>query len=338
VNIQLTLNAAGEVASLHLRPARDPAPAWNHPSYSHAELFQEHAVTVGSDDWKLGGTLTLPVGNGPFPGVVLVHGPGPNDRDEAIFATKMFADIAEGLSSRGIAVLRYDKRTKIYGPQMSPLPFTLNEETVEDAVRALALLRTQPGVDPGRVFVLGHSLGGYAAPRIAKRDGKLAGVIVLAGNARRLEDISLAQAEAMLASRGGGTPEQQQRLEVMKEEAAQIRNLAAGKEHPDVLLGHPVEYFLDLQGYNAPAAAKLLDLPMLFLQGDRDFQVTMADFALWKASLAGAKNVVFSEYPALNHLFTEGQGTSSPDEYRKGGNVAPEVIADLAAWISKPQH
>ena len=338
INIQLSLDASGKVSGLYLRRPEDPLPnTWKRPAYSKPDAFRERQVTVGTDDWKLGGTLTVPMGKGPFPAVVLVHGPGPNDRDEAIFATKIFADIAEGLASRGIVVLRYDKRTKIYGPQMSPLPFTLKEETIEDATRALALVRTQPEVDPKRVFVMGHSLGGYMIPRIAKQDGKLAGAIFLAGNARRIEDISIAQAEAMVAAKGGATPDEQKRLDAMKAEAAQIKNIDP-KNHPDILMGLPAEYFVDLKGYDAVAEAKRLNIPMLFLQGDRDFQVTMTDFGMWKSGLSGSKNASFHDYPTLNHLFMSGDGKSSPVEYQRGGNVAQAVIDDVSAWILASKH
>ena len=336
INIQLTLDASGKVAGLYLRRPEDPLPpAWKRPLYSKPELFHERPVVIGTDDWKLNGTLTLPVGKGPVPAVVLVHGPGPNDRDESIFATRIFADIAEGLASRGIAVLRYDKRTKIYGPQMSALPYTLKEETIDDAVRALALLRTQPEVDPNRVFVLGHSLGGYAIPRIAKQDRKLAGAIVLAGNARHIEDIGIAQAEAMIAAKGGATGDEEKRLAQMKQEAVQVRSLAAGKQHPDILMGLPAEYFLYLKGYDAVAEAGHLGIPMLFLQGDRDFQVTMTDFGMWKAGLSGTKGITLHDYPTLNHLFMSGDGPSLPAEYQRGGNVSLTVIEDVAAFITK---
>lgn len=339
VNIQFTLNGAGQVAGLHFRSPDDPLPAvWKRPSYSKPELFRERSVTVGSDEWKLGGTFTFPAGKGPFAAVVLVHGPGPNDRDESIYATRMFADIAEGLASRGIAVLRYDKRTKVYGAQMSELAFTLQEETIEDAVRALALLRRQPEVDPRRVFVLGHSLGGYAVPRIARQDGRLAGAIVLAGNARHIEDVSLAQTEFLLKSKGGASPQEQKRLDQMKAEVAKVRSIEAGKENPPILLGLPSAYFLDLKGYDPTAEARRLGIPLLFLQGERDFQVTMADFGLWKAGLAGAKNVTFQSYVTLNNLFISGEGPASPTDYQKGGNVAPAVIDDIAGWIAARKH
>src|SRR5205085_1721112 len=152
-------------------------------------------------DWKLGGTLTMPNGSGPFPGVVLVHGSGPNDRDETVGGTKMFKDVAEGLASRGIAVVRYDKRTKVYGPRVAALKtFTLHDEAVEDALKAAALLRTQSGIDAKRVFILGHSLGAYAAPRIGAEDPQIAGLILMAGNARHIEDLVVEQVQTL-----GGT-------------------------------------------------------------------------------------------------------------------------------------
>jgi uncharacterized protein len=335
LSVQFTLNAAGQVAGLHFRPPDEPLPqVWNRPSYSKPELFGEREVTVGVDEWKLGGTFTFPAGKGPFPAVVLVHGPGPNDRDEALYTTRIFADIAEGLASRGIAVLRYDKRTRVYGREMSEMPYTLKEETIEDAVRALALVRRQPEVDPSRVFVLGHSLGGYAVPRIARADGKLAGAVVLAGNARHLEDLALAQTEFMLNAKGGASPEEQKRLELLKAEVAKVRSLAPSKDNPPILVGLSTAYFLDLKGYDPAAEARRLAIPMLFLQGERDFQVTLEDLGLWKTGLADAKNITFRTYPALNHLFIAGEGPPSPLEYRKPGNVAPAVIDDVSAWIA----
>lgn len=242
VNVQFTINDFGHIAGLFFRSAENPMPAtWKRPPYSKPELFRERDITVGDDGWKLGATATVPLGKGPFPAGVLVHGPGPNDRNEAIFATRMFEDIAEGLASRGYAVIRYDKRTKVYAERMSVRPFTIQEETVEDAVRAVAAARKQPEVDPKRVFVLGHSLGGYMVPRIANQDGRLAGAIVAAGNARRIEDVSLAQTAFLLQAKGGPTADEKQRFELMNGEAAKVRRLQPAKDNPLVLLGLPVE-------------------------------------------------------------------------------------------------
>src|SRR2546425_10392277 len=111
---------------------------WTRPAYSKPDAFRESEVTVGADQWKLPGTLTVPTGSGPFTGIVLVHGSGPNDRDETIAATKVFKDLAEGLASRGVAVLRYEKRTRQYGARVASMQgLTVDDETVTDAARAL---------------------------------------------------------------------------------------------------------------------------------------------------------------------------------------------------------
>jgi uncharacterized protein len=335
INIEFTLNRSLDVASFALRHAGAPLPkVWQRPSYSRPESFTERDLTVGSDEWKLGATLTMPVGKGPFPGVVLVHGPGPNDRDETIYSNRMFRDIGEGLASRGIAVLRYDKRTLIYGDKMGELPYTLEQETVEDAVRAVAVLRQQPGIAADRVFVLGHSLGGYAAPRIAARDGKLAGLIFLAANARPIEDVALDQNIYVAHLNGNPAPQVDQRLDALKAEVARVKSLQPGEAAPQILMGLPGAYLMDLREYDPAARTKELHLPSLFLHGQRDFQITAKDWTIWQEALAGQSNVTFKEYPLLNNLFMAGQGPPGPAEYLKASNVDDAVVSDIAAWIT----
>lgn len=334
VNIQLTVNETQQIAGLYLRPANAPLPPLRQqPGYVKTGTFSEREITLGSDPWKLGGTLLTPTGKGPFPALVLVHGPGPNDRDETLYSNRIFKDLAEGLASQGIAVLRYDKRTKVYSDRMADLDYTVEQETVADAVQALALLRTQPGIDPKRVSLLGHSFGGYLSPRIATRDVKLAGIILLAANARPLEDVTLDQFTHVARLAGGPTPEAQKRLDALKVEVAKVKVLSPGKANPAVVLGLRSAYLLDLKNYDAPAAAKRLAIPMLVLQGERDFQVNMADFSLWKNALGSA--AAYKTYPTLNHLFISAEQKSTPAEYRVPGNVAPEVLADIAAWLKR---
>ena len=103
----------------------------------------------------------------------------------------------------------------------------------------------------------------------------------------------------------------------------------------DLPLGVPGAYWLSLRDYHPDLVAAKLSLPLLVLQGERDYQVTMADFALWKKNLAAKQNAVLKSYPKLNHLFMEGEGKSKPDEYMKAGHVAREVIDDIATWIKK---
>jgi dienelactone hydrolase len=332
INVVVTMDAQGKVRGLFLRP-QDAAAAWQRPSYSNPESFVEREVTVGSDEWKLPGTLTLPKGAGPWPGVVLVHGSGPLDRDETVGAHKPFRDLAEGLASRGIAVLRYEKRTRQYAPRIAAMQdFTVQQETVEDAVRAAELLRSLPEIDSKRIFILGHSLGGYLMPRILARAPWVAGVIVMAGNTRPLATLIVEQAE-YLASLDPSNEAARQQAEKLKEAAQQIRAVEEGKSDARSVMGMPASYIRDLKGYDPAAEMRKLKVPALFLQGERDYQVRMADFERWKQTLQGRTDVSFKSYPKLNHLFTAGEGKSTPAEYQKPGHVDQQVIEDIAAWI-----
>ena len=156
------------------------------PAYVNQDLFTEREVQIGEGEWVLPGTLSIPVGDGPFAAVLLVHGSGPNDRDEAIGPNKPFRDLAWGLASQGIVVLRYDKRTKVYPEKMSDLlnTLTVKEEVIDDVLEAVSLLRSIPEVDSQRIVVLGHSMGGYLLPRIGAADRGIAGLVVLAGLCR----------------------------------------------------------------------------------------------------------------------------------------------------------
>ena len=238
----------------------------------------------------------------------------------------MFRDLAEGLASRGIAVLRYEKRTLQYRARIAGIAnFTVREETVEDAVKAIALLRSQAEVDGKRVFVIGHSLGAYVAPRIAEQDGKLAGIVLMAGNVRPQEDLLVEQVE-YLGIKGD-------RLDRAKALQVKVKKLEPGDEDSPALGGVPVSYWVDLKDYDPAATAKKLGIPLLILQGERDYQVTMTDFALWKTAVGSAKGVVMKSYPTLNHLFVAGEGKSLPAEYSKPGHVAPVVIDDIAKFV-----
>ncbi len=337
----LSFDKEGKIAGLNFVPSEDgqrPKPAYEAPPYAKPESFQEREVTVGAGEWALPGTLTMPSGKGPFPAIVLVHGSGANDRDETIAGNKPFKDLAWGLASRGIAVLRYDKRNFVHGAKLAKIKrFTLNEETVEDAALAAELLSQTPGIDPKRIFVLGHSLGGMAIPRIGVRTPKAAGLIVFAGTARHIEDVIVEQYNYLFSLDGTLTPEEQSMLDKSKVDLALIKKLtAADIDSPKMYLRFfPVPYLLDLQNYDPPNLAKTLKQPMLILQGGRDYQVTMKDFANWKAALSGRKNVSFKMYPTLTHIFMEGSEKPTPADYEKIGHVDVQVVNDIAGWILK---
>jgi dienelactone hydrolase len=334
LDITITFNAAGQVAGIQIRP---PVAPWTPPSYATAGTFVERDVTVGAEEWALPGTLTLPTGPGPFPALVLVHGSGPNDRDESVGPNKTFKDLALGLASRGVAVLRYDKRTLVHSLKAAlNTKLTVKDETIDDAVAAVALLRSNPAIDAKRIFVLGHSLGGMLIPRIGAADPSLAGLIVMAGLARPLDQTMVEQLQYLAEADGIVTPSEQQGIDDARRASAAIAALTPDDlKTPRSILNAPASYWLDLRGYDPPAVAARLPQRLLILQGARDYQVTTVDFERWKTGLAGRKDVEFHLYPALNHLFLAGIGKSLPAEYAVPGHVPEEVIKDIADWIKR---
>ncbi|HSA95588.1 MAG TPA: alpha/beta fold hydrolase [Acidobacteriota bacterium] len=344
IDARVVFDKEGKIAGLNFVPTAPPA-KYEPPAYADPARFEETDVTVGSGEWALPGTLTMPKGAGPFPGLVLVHGSGPNDRDETLGPNKPFKDLAWGLATRGIAVLRYEKRGKAYQKKILADPrleatMTVKDETIDDAIAATALLQHTKGVDAKRVFILGHSLGGFLMPRIALAGKPLAiaGFISLAGLTRPLEDTMIRQMTYLYGLAGNTlTEDDKKRLEDLKAQAARIKALKdADRGSTTKLLGAMPAYWLDLRGYDPPEAAKSVMKPMLFLQGGRDYQVTTEDLDNWKKALGGRNDVEFRLYPKLNHFFYGGEGVLVPLEYmQKHGSVAPEAIEDIAAFIAK---
>ncbi len=339
LDARVTFNKSGEIAGLNFVPHLK-SKEYRTPPYARPELFEEREVEVGSGEWVLPGTLSIPRGTGPFPAVVLVHGSGPNDRDETIGPNKPFKDLAWGLASRGIAVLRYDKRTKVYGPKIVmdkalATSLTVREETVDDALAAVSLLRKTEGIDSSKIFILGHSLGGMLIPRMAAMDNKAAGFIIMAGLTRPLEETILEQTRYLSSLQGALSEANKKNLEEMEKAVARIKALDESGDIPDErLLGAYPGYWLDLCNYDPAEEAKKVDRPLLILQGARDYQVTTKDFENWKKALEGRRNVEFKLYPKCNHLFIEGEGLITPNEYLyTSGHVAEFVIDDVAGWI-----
>ncbi|MCM3875345.1 MAG: alpha/beta fold hydrolase, partial [Thermoanaerobaculia bacterium] len=333
--LKLTFRGDGRLAGLFLEPEDAERPAWTAPAYVKPEAFRESDVKVASGSVSLPGTLTIPFGEGPFPGVVLVHGSGPQDRDETIGGLRPFQDLAQGLASRGIAVLRYEKRSKVYGKEMAAAgDVTVKDEVLDDALAALRLLRETPGVDRQRLFVAGHSLGALLAPRIAVLDGSLAGVVLLASPSRPMPEVVRDQAQWL----AGPDASDAQRLAApaIRKEADALADLYAGRPDPIgiPILGASRSYWLDLRAQLPVDAARSLGRPILVLQGERDYQITMNDFLGWKQALAGRRDVTFKSYPKLNHFFVAGDGRSGPEEYKKPGHVAAAVVDDIAAFAA----
>jgi dienelactone hydrolase len=329
----------GELAGLQLAPpgAAAPIAPWEAPAYADPQSFDEHEVRLGTDELAVDGTLTVPHRSGPLPAVVLLAGSGSLDRDETIGRNKPFKDVAWGLATEGVAVLRFDKVTYTHAGDLQHADrFTLSDEYLPHALAAVECLRTHPAVDRARIFLLGHSLGGTVAPRIAAAEPSVAGLILLAAGAQPLHWVLVRQFTYLASLRPENAAASRPVIEKLTEQARRIdAGLSPATPASELPLGAPASYWLDLRDYDPARLAALLGKPMLILQGGRDYQVTVADdLARWQAALSDRPQVTIRIYPELNHLFAPGSGPSSPAEYEPAQHVEATVITDVASWLA----
>lgn len=334
VKLTVALDSESKVGGLRVAGVEEKV-QWKAPGYADPSTFREEDVTVGSDDIRLPGTLSLPKVEGRVPAVVLLHGSGPNDRDETVGPNKILKDLAWGLATRGIAVLRYDKRTRAQPSAFDTKSATLDDEVVDDAIAAVTLLRARDEVDPSRIFVLGHSLGGLAAPYVAKRDSKLAGVIALTAPGRPLLDVLAYQLEHLAKLENKWDDAARAEVERVKAIAAAGRK---GETVPDeTILGGPARYWIEIDGRSGAQVAAANGTPILVVQAGRDYQITMDCFAVWKKALDGKDFATLVVFDDLNHLLIKGEGPSTPGEYQAVGHVDERVVDKVADWIMEPR-
>lgn len=309
------------------------------PSYADTTKFYEIDVTFGVPGLELPAKITIPRALRQYPAVVLVHGSGPNDMDETIGGHKVFRDIAYGLSSNGIVVMRYEKRTREHPGKIAENydNLTIWEESMEDAIKAVEFLQDKDYVDPYKIFILGHSLGGHIAPRIAKAFSGIAGIIIMNGNARKLHQIVLDQYEYIFNLDGKLNDYEKQELAKIRSQVDNIEkgNFTDSTARDSLLLMLPAKYWRDLARYDAVETAKSLTVPILILAAENDYQILPLEFDLWKRGLSENKNVSFKMFKKLNHLMVDSPKKSKPSDYEKEGNVNEEVIKTIIDWIKK---
>ena len=288
---------------------------------------------------ELPGTLTVPKGEGPFPAVILLQGSGASDRDESVGNLKPFRDLAEGLAERGIAVYRFDKRSYVYGAQlMTDKQITLADEYLEDAVNAVQLMARQDRIDPDRVFVLGHSLGGNAIPAVAREletaPAKAKGFIMMAASPRPLDVLMREQYDFLYSLLPEITAEQQAEKDALFAELDKLQDLDSLTED-DRIAGVYSAYWKWLADYDILEAAGEISRPVLLLQGEEDYQVTMEDFGIWKESFGEKETWRMVSYPGLTHIFTPGQKTEGAGIYSGSDRMDAQVIQDIADFVSQ---
>ena len=304
----------------------------------HKEFKKENSLgkelNIKSNNIVLKGTVLIPEKDSLKKLVIFVHGSGPNDRDETIFENKPFKDVAESLYKRGIASYRFDKKT-FSNPESFNDNSTIDEEVTIDVINIINYFKNDNQFSNYEIIILGHSLGAYLTPRIINKSNKVSKAIMLAGNARSLDKLIIEQYNYLYEL--NPTEDLKSELGKLKNQISFLHskkfNFNTSKENLPLNLS--ANYWQSILDYNPLKEVKKVKIPMLLLQGERDYQVTMKDFELWKKSLDNNKKATFISYSKLNHLFITGDKKSQPKEYMIKGTVDEMAINDIFNFIQK---
>ena len=300
-------------------------------------MIAEHIIVGEGTDFPLKGVLTLPDDSSrPVPGVVLVQGSGSTDRDSKVYKVTPFKDIAEGLAQRGIASIRYDKRTFAHARKFlkQEQPFTVFDESMEDAILAANILRADPRI--GKVFIFGHSQGGMLAGRIDAEGGDFDGLIIAAGSTRNLRTILADQTNEITQRQKGPLKWIAARFfgwMLSKFDRMDTLDLEESKKLK-MMGGTTGYYFKDMEAHPPSRYLKGIEKPVYVFQGAEDFQVRVEkDFAGFVELLAENPHATLKVYPGLNHVFTDSHAHGTIKDYKVAKKVDAGMLDDVAAWI-----
>jgi uncharacterized protein len=337
LDLQILFTPEKKINYFYFLPPKSSA-VYSPPSYYRPEKFYETKLNVKTGNYEMPGALCLPNNTNNPPVVILVAGSGPNDKDESAGPNKALKDLAIGLAANGIASFRYDKRTHVYGVNIAkdPEKAGMNEEVIEDVLSAVKILKQHISTKNSKIIVIGHSLGATCAPLIATKDKTISGIVMMAGNARPLEDLIPLQFEYIMGLDSVDKEEKENLIEVRKQiSIVKDKEKLKKAKKEELPFGLSSAYWQSFVSYDQLKTSKKVKQPILILQGERDYQVTMVDFNLWKKELEGDSKNQFKSYPKLNHMFMPGEGKCVPEEYNKPNNVDEEVIRDISDWVKK---
>jgi hypothetical protein len=302
--------------------------------------FTAEEVTVEAKGFKLAGTLLIPTtGKPPYPAVITITGSGQQTRDEylplaGLEKYRPFRQIAEALATRGIAVLRVDDRGVGQSGGRDTLKTSTSADFADDVRAQVSFLRTRKEIDPNRIALIGHSEGGMIAPMVAAADSRISAIVLMAGTAKRGDEIIGYQVNQELEADITLTEEERTRKRAEQQEAMR-KAIAGDAGAPESLKNAWVRYFLS---YDPLPMIRKVRQPILILQGELDRQVTadQADMLASAARQAGNRDVTERVFPGLNHLFLPAR-TGAPSEYSSlGTNRIPDgVMKQLVDWLAE---
>ena len=307
--------------------------------------YREEAVRVQHGNITITGTLTRPAEGGEVPAVVLVSGSGQQNQDEEIVGHKPFKVLADRLTRNGIAVLRYNDRG--IGGSTGEVENATTYDFAEDAEACFEWLRRQPGIDPKRVGIIGHSEGGAIAPIVASRNRKVAFVVMLAGPGCTGKEILLQQNRWIYELAGVDSALLAVRLQYLEalfegreykipESLSKEERKAAGLDRGSLMMGEKqmempwMQAFLKLDPKRYLPKVKC---PILALNGALDCQVTATENLNNIKQLNRRAEVVL--LPGHNHLMQHCE-TGKPEEYILIQETLSEEVIDQILKFIQP--
>ncbi len=334
IDFKVTFNEGTlKISGIHYSPNADKPSLAGAPEIPPPDGVLERSFQFGAEGLELPAVLAYPEGEDTYPLVILVHGSGPSDADESVGNQAPFRDIAWGLAQQGIAVLRYDKRTLVH-PESFGEDATVEQETVEDAMIAAITAQTIPEAQPGKTFILGHSLGGMMVPRIAEVTPEATGFIMMSAAVTPLNELMVEQYEYIFNLDGKLSISERFSLAKAKKMSKKVSELTPDSSvAADKLFGISQAYWLYLNDYDVLQSVQNITRPLLIIQGESDYQVPMRDFEALEGVLSGKDNVTMISYPGLSHLMTQSGSPPSPDDYYEELNVDQQVIDDIAEFV-----
>lgn len=305
------------------------------PPYVNPDYFTEHDVAIGQEPWVVGGTLSRPVWDGSFPAVVLINTHGSRNG-----TVNKLRDLAWGLATQGIMVLRYD-HTLVAHPKRDPRrgiienrtapPMTVEDDFLDNALFALRLLQSDPSGN-GNLFAVGHGLGAYLLPRLARSYCGPLGLVSLFGHFRPPWEViseDVARSQATVSS-----PEFRKTAARLQDDLDRIRQRHYRDD--ERLAGMSGRYWTDLfehhGGYHIDPRT-----PIMVVHGEGDNTGGGIDeFNRLTTALTGHSRPTFALYPGLSYWLKPIEPGYDPyrnQRYTMQNPVDQRVIADLARWI-----
>lgn len=331
--------------------------------------YQEEEISYENKDAgiTLAGTLTFPKTGGPFPGVVLITGSGPQNRDESLLGHKPFLVLADHLTRSGIAVLRFDDRG--VGKSTGSFATATSEDFASDAMAGLQYLKSRDEIDAKKIGLIGHSEGGLIAPMVAAKSANVAFIVLMAGPGLTGEEILYLQTDLIAKANGASeglrkrsridaeniyaivksesdnsVAEQKLRgyyeiswAEYSEELKAEAKKFGDPEKQMEAnlkqILSPWFRYFLT---YDPRSALQKVACPVLAINGEKDLQVPPKEnlSAIAKAlKKAGNTHFATKELAGLNHLFQTCE-TGAPAEYSKiEETFSPIAMNTISTWI-----